>query len=53
MKKTTKQLALETILFAMEEIKDNLQRSSSIEDVKENSEAMKNLAEAYRIVRNS
>ncbi len=48
--KTIKRLAAENVLFAMEEIKDNLQRSASIEGVKANSEAMKTLSETLKTV---
>ena len=43
-----KMLAAQTVLFAMEEIRDNLQRTSKKEDVRVNSEAMKTLAEALK-----
>ena len=53
MKDKTKKLALECILLSMEEIKGNLKVSMISENVQVNVEAMKTLAEAYKIISDS
>ena len=49
--KRIKIMALQTILFSMEEIKNNLETSAEAERVVTNSKAMKDLAEAFHIVK--
>lgn len=51
MKKTKiKEIALESIVLAMDEIKKNLEESALNEDVQANAEAMKKLSEAYATI---
>ena len=49
----TKELALQCILFSMEAIKTDLEISTHTNEVKANTEAMKTLAEAFKIVAGS
>ena len=49
--KNIKKLALESIMLSMEEIKYNLESSAEPERVATNSTAMKQLAEAFHIVK--
>ena len=51
MRKTLKIQALEHILESMKEVKINLKCNEDDETVKVNSEAMKNLAMAYTLVK--
>ena len=53
MKSKTKEIALQTLVFAMEEIKINLEKTMLNEDVTAQSAAMKTLAEAYAIIAGS
>lgn len=48
-----KELALQCILFGMEAIKTNLEISTNADETKVNTEAMKTLAEAFKIVAGS
>lgn len=51
MRTSIKKLALEAIMISMAEVKENLQTDASPEKVKVNAEAMKNLAEAFTLVK--
>lgn len=48
-----KRLALESIMLSMAEIKVNFEADADYESVKTNAEAMKKLAEAFKIVKNA
>lgn len=49
----TKELALQCILFGMEAVKINLEISTKADETKVNTEAMKTLAEAFKMVAGS
>ena len=49
--KRIKIMALQTILFSMEEIKNNLEECTAPRQIETNSKAMKDLAEAFRLVK--
>lgn len=49
----TKELALQCILFGMEAVKTDLEISTNTNETKVNTEAMKTLAEAFKIVAGS
>lgn len=51
MRRSVKRLALEAIMLSMAQIKENLKSYGEPEYLEANSKAMKNLAEAYTLVK--
>lgn len=53
MSKKVKEIALQTVVLSMEEVRDNFANSAIKEDVMANAEAMRILADAFKAIAGS